>query len=76
MNLPLIDYIHSTNIELYYIPGTALIHGKVQQFKYIYIYIYTHTHTHTHIYIYIYIVGGNVNWYSHYGEQYGGSLKN
>ena len=22
------------------------------------------------------IVGGNVNWYSHYGEQYGGSLKN
>ena len=20
--------------------------------------------------------GGNVNWYSHYGEQYGGSLKN
>ena len=23
-----------------------------------------------------YIVGGNVNWYSHYGEQYGGSLKN
>ena len=22
-----------------------------------------------------YIVGGNVNWYSHYGEQYGGSLK-
>ena len=21
-------------------------------------------------------VGGNVNWYSHYGEQYGGSLKN
>ena len=21
-----------------------------------------------------YIVGGNVNWYSHYGEQYGGSL--
>ena len=20
-------------------------------------------------------VGGNVNWYSHYGEQYGGSLK-
>ena len=21
------------------------------------------------------IVGGNVNWYSHYGEQYGGSLK-
>ena len=23
-----------------------------------------------------YIVGGNVNWYSHYGEQYGGSLEN
>ena len=22
-----------------------------------------------------YNVGGNVNWYSHYGEQYGGSLK-
>ena len=21
------------------------------------------------------IIGGNVNWYSHYGEQYGGSLK-
>ena len=21
-------------------------------------------------------VGGNVNWYSHYGEQYGGFLKN
>ena len=21
-------------------------------------------------------VGGNANWYSHYGEQYGGSLKN
>ena len=21
-------------------------------------------------------VGGNVNWYSQYGEQYGGSLKN
>ena len=21
------------------------------------------------------IVGGNVNWYSHYGEQYGGSLR-
>ena len=21
-------------------------------------------------------VGGNVNWFSHYGEQYGGSLKN
>ena len=21
-------------------------------------------------------VGGNVNWHSHYGEQYGGSLKN
>ena len=20
-------------------------------------------------------VGGNVNWYNHYGEQYGGSLK-
>ena len=23
-----------------------------------------------------YTVGGNVNWYSHCGEQYGGSLKN
>ena len=23
-----------------------------------------------------YTVCGNVNWYSHYGEQYGGSLKN
>ena len=23
-----------------------------------------------------YTVGENVNWYSHYGEQYGGSLKN
>jgi len=23
-----------------------------------------------------YIVGGNVNWYSHCGEQYGDSLKN
>ena len=23
-----------------------------------------------------YTVGGNVNWYTHYGEQYGGSLKN
>ena len=22
-----------------------------------------------------YIVSGNVNWYSYYGEQYGGSLK-
>ena len=22
-----------------------------------------------------YAVGGNVNWYSRYGEQYGGSLK-
>ena len=22
------------------------------------------------------IVGGNVNWYNHYGEQHGGSLKN
>ena len=22
-----------------------------------------------------YTVGGNVNWYSHYGGQYGGSLK-
>ena len=22
-----------------------------------------------------YTVGGNVNWYSHYGEKYGGSLK-
>ena len=21
-------------------------------------------------------LGGNVNWFSHYGEQYGGSLKN
>ena len=21
-------------------------------------------------------VGGNVNWYSHYGEEFGGSLKN
>jgi len=21
-------------------------------------------------------VSGNVNWYNHYGEQYGGSLKN
>ena len=21
-------------------------------------------------------VGGNVNWYVHFGEQYGGSLKN
>ena len=21
-------------------------------------------------------VGGNINWYSHYGEQHGGSLKN
>ena len=21
-------------------------------------------------------VGGTVNWYNHYGEQYGGSLKN
>ena len=25
---------------------------------------------------YFYITGGNVNWYSHSGEQYGGSLKN
>ena len=24
----------------------------------------------------LYTVGKNVNWYSHYGEQYGGSLKN
>ena len=24
----------------------------------------------------LYTVGGNVNCYSHYGEQYGGSLKN
>ena len=24
----------------------------------------------------LYIVGGNVNWYSHYGKQYGGSSKN
>ena len=23
-----------------------------------------------------YTVGGNVHWYNHYGEQYGGSLKN
>ena len=23
-----------------------------------------------------YTVGGNVNWYSHYGEEYGGSLRN
>ena len=23
-----------------------------------------------------YTVGGSVNWYNHYGEQYGGSLKN
>ena len=23
-----------------------------------------------------YPLGGNVNWYNHYGEQYGGSLKN
>ena len=23
-----------------------------------------------------YTVGGNVNWYSHYGEQYGESFKN
>ena len=23
-----------------------------------------------------YTVGGNVNWYSHYGELYGGALKN
>ena len=23
-----------------------------------------------------YTVGGNVNWCSHYGKQYGGSLKN
>ena len=23
-----------------------------------------------------YIVGGDVNWYSHYGEENGGSLKN
>ena len=23
-----------------------------------------------------YTVYGNINWYSHYGEQYGGSLKN
>ena len=26
--------------------------------------------------LYIYVVGGSVNWYNHYGEQYGGSLKN
>ena len=25
---------------------------------------------------YFYITGGNVNWYSHSGEQYGGSLRN
>ena len=24
----------------------------------------------------LYTVGGNVNWYSHYGKQYGGSSKN
>ena len=23
-----------------------------------------------------YTIGGNVNWFSHYGEQYGGFLKN
>ena len=23
-----------------------------------------------------YTIGGNVNWYSHCGEQYGGSLEN
>ena len=23
-----------------------------------------------------YTVGENVNWYNHYGEEYGGSLKN
>ena len=23
-----------------------------------------------------YTVGGDVNWYKHYGEEYGGSLKN
>ena len=23
-----------------------------------------------------YTVGGNVNWYNHYGKQYGGSLNN
>jgi len=23
-----------------------------------------------------YSIGGNVNWYSHYGEQYGDSFKN
>jgi len=23
-----------------------------------------------------YTVGGNINWYTHYGEQDGGSLKN
>ena len=23
-----------------------------------------------------YTIGGNVNWCNHYGEQYGGSLKN
>ena len=23
-----------------------------------------------------YTVGGNVNWFSHYGEQYGGPFKN
>ena len=24
----------------------------------------------------LYIVGGNVNWYNHYGKQYGESLEN
>jgi len=24
----------------------------------------------------VHTVGGNVNWYSHYGKQYGGSSKN
>jgi len=24
----------------------------------------------------LYTLGGNVNWYSHYGEQYGNSLEN
>ena len=23
-----------------------------------------------------YVAGSNVNWHSHYGEEYGGSLKN
>ena len=28
------------------------------------------------IYILSYTAGGNINWYNHYGEHYGGSLKN